>query len=98
MSLAWIAKSAGGTGGRGDGETGGRGDGGTGRRGDGETRRRGDGEMGRRGDGETGGRGDGVPFAEKMDALTAKLAEQFARGEELKKVVKENLKGIGYEF
>lgn len=41
---------------------------------------------------------DGVPFEEKMNALTAKLAEQFARGDELQKTIHENLKGIGYEF
>ena len=39
---------------------------------------------------------DGVPFEEKMNALTAKLAEQFARGAELEKAIRENLKGIGY--
>ncbi|MCX9026117.1 MAG: class I SAM-dependent DNA methyltransferase [Candidatus Methanoperedens sp.] len=41
---------------------------------------------------------DGVPFDEKMNALTTKLAEQFAKGNELEKTIKENLKGIGYEF
>ncbi len=41
---------------------------------------------------------DGVLFADKMNALTAKLAEQFARGDELQKTIRENLKGIGYEF
>jgi type I restriction enzyme M protein len=41
---------------------------------------------------------DGIPFDEKMSALTAKLAEQFARGSELEKMIRENLKGIGYEF
>lgn len=41
---------------------------------------------------------DGVPFAEKMNALTAKLAEQFSRGAELERSIRENLKGIGYEF
>ncbi|MDZ4158949.1 MAG: class I SAM-dependent DNA methyltransferase [Anaerolineaceae bacterium] len=41
---------------------------------------------------------DGVPFEEKMNALTAKLAEQFGRGDELQKNIRENLKGIGYEF
>ena len=41
---------------------------------------------------------DGVPFEEKMAALTSQLAEQFARGEELQKRIRENLKGIGYEF
>jgi hypothetical protein len=33
-----------------------------------------------------------------MNALTARLAEQFARGSELEKIIRENLKGIGYEF
>ena len=41
---------------------------------------------------------DGVPFEEKMNALTSKLAEQFSRGNDLEKTIKENLKGIGYEF
>jgi len=41
---------------------------------------------------------DGIPFDEKMKALTAKLAEQFAKGKELEKTIRENLKGIGYEF
>ena len=41
---------------------------------------------------------DGVPFEEKMNALTAKLAEQFAKGAELEKNIRENLKMIGYEF
>lgn len=41
---------------------------------------------------------DGIPFDEKMKALTTKLAEQFAKGAELEKTIRENLKGIGYEF
>ncbi|TWJ19005.1 class I SAM-dependent DNA methyltransferase [Geobacter argillaceus] len=41
---------------------------------------------------------DGVPFEEKMNALTSKLAEQFAKGVELEKTIRENLKGIGYGF
>jgi type I restriction enzyme M protein len=41
---------------------------------------------------------DGIPFEEKMNALTAQLAEQFARGNELQQRIRENLKGIGYEF
>jgi len=41
---------------------------------------------------------DGVLFEEKMSELTAKLAEQFARGDELQKTIRKNLKGIGYEF
>ena len=41
---------------------------------------------------------DGVPFEEKMNVLTAKLAEQFAKGAELEKTIRESLKGIGYGF
>ncbi|MBU4316893.1 MAG: type I restriction-modification system subunit M [Proteobacteria bacterium] len=41
---------------------------------------------------------DGIPFDEKMKALTAKLAEQFEKGIELEKIIRENLKGIGYEL
>jgi type I restriction enzyme M protein len=41
---------------------------------------------------------DGIPFEEKMNALTTQLAEQFARGNELQQRIRENLKGIGYEF
>ncbi len=41
---------------------------------------------------------DGIPFEGKMNVLTTKLAEQFARGSELEKSIRENLKGIGYEF
>ena len=41
---------------------------------------------------------DGIPFDEKMKVLTSKLAEQFTRGSELEKSIRENLKGIGYEF
>ena len=41
---------------------------------------------------------DGLLFADKMNTLTAKLAEQFARSDELQKTIRENLKGIGYEF
>lgn len=41
---------------------------------------------------------DGIPFDNKMKALTAKLAEQFARGRELETLIRENLKGIGYEL
>lgn len=41
---------------------------------------------------------DGIPFDEKMNALTAKLAEQFVQGAELEKKIRENLKGIGFEF
>lgn len=41
---------------------------------------------------------DGTPFDERMRTLTAKLAEQFAQNSELENVIRENLKGIGYEF
>ncbi len=41
---------------------------------------------------------DGVPFEEKMSALTAKLAAQFTKGNGLENTIRENLKGIGYEF
>ena len=34
----------------------------------------------------------------KGDFLTTRLAERFARGSELEKTIRENLKGIGYEF
>ena len=41
---------------------------------------------------------DGVPFEEKMADLTSQLAVQFAKGNELQERIRENLKGIGYEF
>ena len=41
---------------------------------------------------------DLVPFAEKMQGLTLTLSEQFAKGRELEQTIRENLKGIGYEF
>lgn len=41
---------------------------------------------------------DGIPFEDKMKELTTKLAEQFARGAELELKIRENLKGLGYEF
>jgi len=41
---------------------------------------------------------DGIPFDEKINALTTKLAEQFAKGNELENNIRENLKGIGYDF
>lgn len=40
---------------------------------------------------------DAVPFAERMGALTAKLAEQFRKGRELEETIRENLKSIGYD-
>jgi len=39
-----------------------------------------------------------MPFDEKMQNLTVKLAEQFAKDNELENTIRENLKGIGYEF
>jgi type I restriction enzyme M protein len=41
---------------------------------------------------------DGVPFDEKMKDLTARLAEQFARGNELQEKIRQNLKEIGYDL
>lgn len=42
---------------------------------------------------------DAMPFDEKKcKTLTAKLAEQFAKDNELENTIRENLKGIGYEF
>ena len=41
---------------------------------------------------------DLIRFDEKMKTLTDKLTEQFAQGEKLQKTIRENLKGIGYEF
>ncbi|MFZ3080086.1 MAG: class I SAM-dependent DNA methyltransferase [Bellilinea sp.] len=41
---------------------------------------------------------DGVPFEEKMNTLTAKLAKQFAKGNELQQAIRENLKRIGHDF
>ena len=40
---------------------------------------------------------DGMPFAEKMQNLTALLKEQFARNVELEAEIKKNLGGLGYE-
>ena len=39
---------------------------------------------------------DGEPFEEKMVRLTAELAEQFERSEELKVQIKANLEELGY--
>ena len=41
---------------------------------------------------------DGIPFEEKMNALTAQLAEQFAHEIELQQRIHENLKRIDYDF
>ncbi|WP_156503457.1 type I restriction-modification system subunit M [Eikenella longinqua] len=40
---------------------------------------------------------DGVPFAEKMQNLTALLKEQFAKSAELEAEIKKNLGGLGYK-
>ncbi|HPN31158.1 MAG TPA: GIY-YIG nuclease family protein [bacterium] len=40
----------------------------------------------------------GIPFDEKMNALTAKLAEQFSKSSELEKTIKVNLKSLGYKI
>ncbi|QLB21457.1 restriction endonuclease subunit M [Vespertiliibacter pulmonis] len=40
---------------------------------------------------------DGIPFAEKMQELTAILKEQMAEGERLNAEIKKNLAGLGYE-
>ena len=42
--------------------------------------------------------GDGEPFAEKMERLSAQLAEQFDRSELLKEQIKKNLEELGYGF
>jgi len=39
---------------------------------------------------------DGEPFEEKMARLVAKLEEQFAEGAKLEKVIRKNLRGLGY--
>jgi type I restriction enzyme M protein len=41
---------------------------------------------------------DAMPFDEKMQNLTEKLSAQFAKDNELENTIRENLKGIGYEF
>ena len=41
---------------------------------------------------------DGIPFEEKMNALTAQLAEQFAHEIELQQRIHENLRRIDYDF
>jgi type I restriction enzyme M protein len=38
------------------------------------------------------------PFEAKMKGLTAQLAEQFKKSARLGKEIRENLKGLGYEF
>jgi type I restriction enzyme M protein len=41
---------------------------------------------------------DTIPFDDKMKTLTATLAEQFSKKNVLEKIVRKNLKSIGYEF
>ncbi|WP_373482329.1 type I restriction-modification system subunit M [Acetobacterium sp.] len=41
---------------------------------------------------------DGIPFDEKMENLTAELAELFAKSRHLEDEIRKNLGGIGYEF
>jgi len=40
---------------------------------------------------------DGEPFEEKMQKLTARLAEQFLESARLEAEIRANLKGLGYE-
>ena len=40
---------------------------------------------------------DGEPFADKMQRLTAQLAEQFAESAKLEEEIRTNLAGLGYE-
>ena len=41
---------------------------------------------------------DGIPFDEKMENMTAELAELFAKSRHLEEEIRNNLGGIGYEF
>jgi type I restriction enzyme M protein len=41
---------------------------------------------------------DGEPFEEKMEHLTAELAEQFAESAQLEDIIRDNLRSIGYEL
>jgi type I restriction-modification system DNA methylase subunit len=41
---------------------------------------------------------DGEPFEEKMPRLVAELQAQFAESAKLEKLIKKNLKGLGYEL
>ena len=41
---------------------------------------------------------DGIPFNEKMENMTAELAELFAKSRNLEEEIRKNLGGIGYEF
>jgi type I restriction enzyme M protein len=41
---------------------------------------------------------DDVPFEERMAELTATLAEQFKESSKLEVAIRENLRGLGYDF
>ncbi|OCN05964.1 N-6 DNA methylase [Erysipelotrichaceae bacterium MTC7] len=41
---------------------------------------------------------DGIPFDEKMESMTAELAELFAKSRHLEEEIRKNLGGIGYDF
>ena len=41
---------------------------------------------------------DGIPFAQKMEELTATLSEQFKESARLEEMIKKNLAGLGYEI
>lgn len=41
---------------------------------------------------------DGIPFDEKMESMTAELAELFAKSRKLEDEIRKNLGGIGYDF
>ena len=41
---------------------------------------------------------DGIPFEEKMNTLTGRLAEQFAESARLETLIRGKLKEVGYEF
>lgn len=41
---------------------------------------------------------DGIPFEEKMENMTAELAELFAKSRSLEEEIRKNLGGLGYEF
>jgi type I restriction enzyme M protein len=41
---------------------------------------------------------DDEAFAEKMQKLTEKLGEQMAKGAELDQIIRQKLRGLGYDF
>lgn len=41
---------------------------------------------------------DGIPFNEKIENMTAELAELFAKSRQLEDEIRKNLGGLGYEF